>query len=209
MEKFWEVLKVFLEKHLLPSAISLTFALIIVAITPEETMLYTRLGKNLYTVLVFCVGFIVIEAVRFIGKAIWSKRRSIIEDKQQKELQLKRDLEDQWNFVDKLSVAEKKMLMDFLHTNNSPITIKGLPKSNLLISKYVISTNMPSEETINAQDPQGVFGKSGGTIKMSGKCFAIPIRQYKLDEKFYKLLKYSYEIYGRISHFAMEDENNG
>ncbi len=44
---------------------------------------------------------------------------------------------------------------------------------------------------------------------MSGKCFAIPIRQYKLDEKFYKLLKYSYEIYGRISHFAMEDENNG
>ncbi len=150
MEKFWEVLKVFLEKHLLPSAISLTFALIIVAITPEETMLYTRLGKNLYTVLVFCVGFIVIEAVRFIGKAIWSKRRSIIEDKQLKELQLKRDLEDQWNFVDKLSVAEKKMLMDFLHTNNSPITIKGLPKSNLLISKYVISTNMPSEETINA-----------------------------------------------------------
>ena len=44
---------------------------------------------------------------------------------------------------------------------------------------------------------------------MTYPAYASPTKLYRLKDDFFILLKYSYEKYGKISHFDMEDQENG
>ncbi len=213
MEKFLDVLKLFLEKHFIPAIASITIALLVTAYTPEKISLYIRLGKNLYIALIFLITFLAIEFVIWLAKKIlWIIRK--VQDnnwQEQREKEWKREqLEQLWTYVDQASLYDKELLMDFLKSDNAPIESKGFYMGNgLMNSKYVVSTEVPNNDELTVQDPCGVFGDKGANLKISEMAFSIHKRQYKLADDFYELLKYSYETYGRISHFATEEENNG
>lgn len=213
MEKFIELLKIFLEKHLIPSVIAIIVGILSIAYTPEEAKLIVRIGKPLYAILFFCFAFIIIEFILWIVKTIREKidkNRENTRKKEYQESEMKEILENVWTLVDRMMPQDREMLMEFLKNNNSPICVKGELSSNcLLTSSYVVSTVVPNDEKVTLNDPSGILDKKEGKIFIPKMSFGIQKRHYILRDDFYKILKYSYEKYGRISHFATEEENNG
>lgn len=110
MEKLLDLLKLFLEKHLIPAAVSAAIALLITAYTPQETMLYMRLGQSLYILFLFCLTFAVVKFIIWMTKVIIKKINKAIDNKQEKE----NELEILWDIIDDLSISEKRMITQFL-----------------------------------------------------------------------------------------------
>ena len=73
MEKLLDLLKLFLEKHLIPAVVSAAIALLITAYTPQETMLYMHLGQSLYILFLFCLTFAVVKFIIWMTKVIIKK----------------------------------------------------------------------------------------------------------------------------------------
>lgn len=206
MEKLSELLKIFLEKHLIPTVLSIIVGILSVAYTPEETKLLVHTGKILYAILFFCLAFIIIEFILWMIKTIREKIDKVcnnIREKEYQEREMKKLLEDVWTLVDKMKPQDREILMEFLNNNNSPICAEGESGGNsLFTSDYVVSTIVHNDEKMILNDPNGVLGKKEGKILISKMSFGITKRQYKLRDDFYQILKYSYSHYGRISYFS-------
>lgn len=146
MEKLGEVIKIFLEKHFIPTVISFVVSAAVYACTPNEFWLivkFTELGYWL-----FCSGVIFI-LIQFI---LWINKQNC-EKKEKKELQernelrkkkkMERELEWLWDFVDNLCGEDIKHLKTFLKKNNVPIVIHGnsyFCGNRLFASTYVKKT---------------------------------------------------------------------
>ena len=204
MEKLLDLLKLFLEKHLIPAAVSAAIALLITAYTPQETMLYMRLGQSLYILFLFCLTFAVVKFIIWMTKVIIKKINKAIDNKQEKE----NELEILWDIIDDLSISEKRMITQFLNTKNTPVRGNGQPWRNsyLYISSelefLIDSTSVPRMDDVKNTE-NNAQQKYGYNVDL------YPDIMYKLKENYYKLLRYSYKKYGRISHFKMEEETNG
>ena len=204
MEKLLDLLKLFLEKHLIPAAVSAAIALLITAYTPQETMLYMRLGQSLYILFLFCLTFAVVKFIIWMTKVIIKKINETINNKQEKE----NELEILWDIIDGLSISEKRMIMQFLNTKNTPVRENWIPLEiyySRIPSKFellVDSTSVPRMDDIKniENNAQQEYGYNADLC---------PDRMYKLKEHYYNLLRYSQKKYGRISHFKMEEETNG
>ena len=162
MEKLLDLLKLFLEKHLIPAAVSAAIALLITAYTPQETMLYMRLGQSLYILFLFCLTFAVVKFIIWMTKVIIKKINKAIDNKQEKE----NELEILWDIIDDLSISEKRMITQFLNTKNTPVRGNGQPWRNsyLYISSelefLIDSTSVPRMDDVkntenNAQQKYG------------------------------------------------------
>lgn len=212
MEKFFELLKVFLEKHFIPAVISIIAAILSIAVTPEDAKLIARIGKPQYAILFFCIAFVVIEFIVWIVKTIRKKVDKVRENNRHKkyqEVEMQEALENVWTLVDGMDPHDREMLMGFLKNNNLPICVKGELGGNcLLTSRYVVSTVVSNDDKVTLNDPGGVLGNKGNRIFVSEMSFGIQKRQYKLRDDFYQILKYSYDRYGRISHFSQEEREN-
>ena len=91
------------------------------------------------------------------------------------------------------------MLMEFVTHENRPIS-NGCSYSygRLLNSEFVNSTDLmePIVEEVELRVSR-IFSKSD----IPEKVYRRITKQYCLVDGFYKALKYSYEKYGKISHF--------
>ena len=181
MEKLGEVIKIFLEKHFIPTVISFVVSAAVYACTPNEFWLivkFTELGYWL-----FCSGVIFI-LIQFI---LWINKQNC-EKKEKKELQernelrkkkkMERELECLWDFVDNLCGEDIKYLKTFLKKNNAPIVIRG--NTFFSYDRLLGSYRTKRQEGYDAE---------GHYVK------------YILETDFYELLKFSAEEHGRISHF--------
>lgn len=213
MKKFADILKIFADKHLIPSAASLAVAILGLAFQPEAFGISNQVGKFLYGVLIFCLCFLLIQFGKYgtnIVKNMRAKKIKKIAEKKRCEQLLKdeekENMENLWKFVDDLSLQDKNYLRVFLENGNTPIEcMGGEPYYGLLSNeKCVVSTDRPS----------GIHRNN--TMEYEGRQVYVPdnwdysgIKLYKLTDDFYELLKYSRNKYKRISHFDMEEENNG
>ena len=184
MEAISTALKIFLEKHFIPTIIALVSAVMIYYFTPDTNEVLMKLGKDWYVLLTAGVVFLIITA--FV-KIILVIRENInhhklikwnqLEGKKQSEQNLRR----LWDQVDALSVDDREIINQFLDSGNSPIE-RGAgfycSYETLLGSHWV---------------------KSRDVKKQTGYC-----KQYILDDQVYQALKYSKEKYGRIGNFKEE-----
>ena len=204
MEKLLDLLKLFLEKHLIPAVVSAAIALLITAYTPQETMLYMHLGQSLYILFLFCLTFAVVKFIIWMTKVIIKKINEAIDNKQEKE----NELEKLWDIIDDLSISEKRMITQFLNTKNTTVRGNGQHwrSSYLYISSelefLIDSTSVPRMDDVKNTE-NNAQQKYGYNVDL------YPDIMYKLKEHYYNLLRYSYKKYGRISHFKMEEETNG
>lgn len=199
----WEAIsnaaKVFAEKHLIPSIISLVAGLVTVLVLPENNLMIKKLNKVGVGILAFAICFLVIELIVFFVIKI---RDRISLSKASKKYQIareKEDIETLWENVDRLSPDERAILHKFLETNNKPIKRASshfYSYDSLFSSDWVVSTTVPfqfeNEDEGNNIIPPNIpphrFYDDGAT-------------QYKLKDDFYEFLKYSKERYGKISNF--------
>lgn len=178
MEKISEIFKIFLEKHFMPTVISLVISAIIYAFTPEEFWLIEKLSKSGYYC--FCVGvlFILIQFFMWISNSNKRKKELQEIDELYKQKRMERELEWLWDFVDNLCRDDINYLETFLRNNNNPIVIKG--NSYFYGNRLFTSTYVKKQE---GYDTDGYYVK------------------YILTSNFYGLLKFSAEKYGKIGHF--------
>lgn len=217
MEKIADLLKIFADRHLIPSTASLAVSILCVAFLPEALGISNSVGKFFYGVLIFCLFFLLLQFVKYMFKvfngmiAQKAKRRAEDkENKQNEQAKEKESLENLWKYVDSLSPQDKNYLRVFLKNENQPIELIYEEQGWGLLSnkKIVVST----EKTTRAQ--------FNNTMELDGRQIYIPNTMdydagysyttlYKLSDDFYDLLRYSYDKYKRISHFDTEEQDNG
>lgn len=175
------ILKVFIEKHLTPTLLSIVFACIAFVLTPDAFALKMKLGFTIYGIFLFCSSFVLIQFSILLKKKVvrffyeLEQKQYLMESQ---EADNKKAIEGIWSFVDQLDDNDYQALQTFINTNNQPIYYKGRVNYN---HQKLISSD--------------VVAKTRSNNLMLGH------EMYRLKDDFFGALKYSQEKYGRISHF--------
>lgn len=205
MEKLIDLLKPLIEKYLFTTIISVVLAILGVVLFPDVLNLKEQVGQFFYGLLLFCICFLAVSLIKYIYLNIKHASYQKKSDKQHyRELEAEQ-LEVLWGYVDSLSPLDKKYLFDFLKNKNKPIKVGiqlftvGLLSDN----RVVVSTDkvISSESVINTDIDVKYTYNNHGKFKS--------YKLIKLREDFYNLLKYSYDKYGKISHFDFKENLNG
>lgn len=181
LEAFGEAVKVFFEKHLIPTILSLILGTIVLLLTPKDWWMLVELSKVWYWLFVCGCFFLFIQFILWV-KDKWKKwRDNVYIKKEENEYQMRENeatIRKLWDYIDELSPEDRKYLAYFLKNNNSAITVRQMYYfrfSSLFASEHV-RKQVGSDE-------------NGNYVK------------YVLEENFYALLEFSAKKYGRISRF--------
>ena len=141
-----EFCKVFAEKHLIPSVISIVGAIVSLIFIPSDYWIIVKIGKFLFFILVAGVVFLVVKFLVFC----WHKFVSYKSDNDLKQYYSqnatkseKKNIEELWTAVDKFNPDDRKLLHEFLESDNTPITRSSENRyfgHSLLESNWVVST---------------------------------------------------------------------
>ena len=175
-----DAIKIFLEKHLIPTVIAVVSAIVALVVLPSDYWMITKVGKSLFFILVAGIVFLLIELLGVFWKFIknsWLRAQGKIRHLQYAKEEEEETIEEFLSFVDKLPPEDRDLLMEFIKNENQPITkpcsMYVMRDSNsLYYTKALVSTK----------------NRDGST-------------QTKLKDEFYQLAKYIYEKRGSISHF--------
>lgn len=178
-----------MEKHLIPTVVSIAVTLFVFFLTPDTSPILIKLGEVLYIVFVFCLTFIAIQLMIFIVRRL-ARAVERVQDNSVVEEKNKQILEKLWSIVDRFNPYDFNCLMEFITNNNSPIEKTGeFFGEGLFNSNFVYSTSVKKAEKSST-----VYSNEFPSSSM----FISETRQYKLKDDIYNALKYSYEKYGRI-----------
>lgn len=173
-----ESLKIFIEKHLIPTVVSVVVAILAFLVLPADYWVVEKLGKSCFLILVAGIIFLVIQLLIAIVKGIRhlcykaDLARQCRENNQKKN----KEAEEDWlSFGDKLSPDDRALIIRLLDNDNKPEIVHG---SVWHSSGSIFNTNL----IIQTQ------GHNGYTL-------------YKLDERAYQALKSIYKQRGSITHF--------
>lgn len=200
-----EFCKVFAEKHLIPSVLSIVGAIIALIFIPSDYWMIVKVGKFLFFALVAGIVFLAVNFLVFC----WHKVVSYKNDNYLKQYynqnatkSAKENIEELWTAVDKFNPDDRNLLRDFLESDNAPITRSSGNRyfgNSLLASDWVVSTEEYGEEEQPIILSEKLKGKAVPTGAI-GPGRAIVVK-YKLNDDIFSILKYSKEKYGKISHF--------
>ncbi|SDM58981.1 hypothetical protein [Lachnospira pectinoschiza] len=186
MEAFGKVLEVLFEKRLIPTMAGLVIGVTVYVLTPDQTILLEKLGRNWYILFFAAVGFLGITLIHYLYSKISEKMVSVSNKRYNREMDKKRereDLQEMWDFIDSLSLEDREFIKTFLKNNNAPI----VEYKNYASYYYGIRDNTDLVKRRDITDTDGY-------IKT----------QFVLSDRFYKDLKNSMENYGRIGNFVEE-----
>lgn len=117
IDKLLDMLKLFLEKFLVPTVISVIMTFLIYFVTPIENNLIVKFTLTGYCVFIFCICFLIVSLCKYIGKHsiafiknIFTKRQNRI--KEQKDIdECRRTAMEKWqkNFA-KLSIIFRQRI---------------------------------------------------------------------------------------------------
>jgi len=218
MEKFADIIKVFLEKHLLPTVLAVVGALISTALIPTDYLLIKKLGLTMFEILAFCICFVLIEALREIFKIIknmYYKHQNKVLKRKRIEEENKKSCENLWEIIDNMSIQDYEYLLELLKTNNEPITVRGDFFGGLFSTNWVHQTIIKTAEERDEYSPITNLPKGSIGFSIPHRIIVPATKQYILKDDIYKLLRYSYDNYGKISNFSRnhvinkEEQTNG
>ncbi len=207
MESFAQVLKIFIEKHLIPSVISVAGAIITLLLIPEDNYIIQRLDKLLFIILAFCIYFLLVQCFLKVGNSIPKAVKNIQQRnyvKQQQEEENQNEIEEIHEFVDELDPEAKDVLFGFLKNGNKTLLdfpdyykwgnllgIMNVTESkcdlrNIDKKHYWLTNRLNAVllETI-ADDDDGIFH----------------LKQYKIQKEIFEQLEYVYKKEGKLGHF--------
>lgn len=219
MEKLIELLKIIAEKYLIQTVASVALAILGVAFIPNLFGMTNRVGKTLYGVLIFCLGFLLIQGAKHIctivkNKAAEKNKKRLSDEWEKREAEKSeaKTIAQLWDYVDSLTPQDRHYLVGFLKTGNQPIEVMGEAfGSKLLINRSIVACMEKQQKC--AQAPNRKIEFEGHLVfpspDITYMTYSSPTKLYRLKDDFFKLLKHSYEEYGKISHFDMEEQENG
>lgn len=207
-EAITEFCKVFAEKHLVPSVVSIVGAITALLFLPSDYWMITKIGKVLFFILAVCLIFLAIEFMAFCYHKLCAHKNSNEKEKyynQSAARNEKQQMEELWTAVDKFAPDDRKLLKEFLENENTPIVRSSGSRyfgNSLLASDWVVSTE---EYDDHAEEEPPIILPShlkGKAIPICSDFVGRPlVVKYKLCDEIFAALKYSKEKYGKISHF--------
>ena len=175
-----EALKIFLEKHLVPTVISVVVAIITLLKLPTDYWMIVKIGKRLFFFLVAGIVFLFIQFLILLWNGIQHLKNNAYISREHKKMKIREDQEhiEEWlSFVDELPPEDRELIYQFLRTGNQPI----------VIPRYVYRTYNPNS-----------IHHTNAIVKTDNHDGS---RLVKLDARFYQMMKQIYEDRGSISHF--------
>lgn len=205
-EAIGQAIKTFVEKHLIPTVISVVVAISSFLILPLDYWMIERVGKVPFALLIAGISFLTIQLLIFFFRKIrgWISNKSAEEYRFQNDVEIeKAALEKLWSSVDAFSQDDRKVLRAFLESQNAPIErSSGIHYcgDSLFNSDWLVSTEEYREtEPVSFNPP-----KNKGVVTFNvfdTYSTRTVVKKYKLREDIYNILKYSMDKYGKISHF--------
>jgi len=196
----WDALggaiKVFAEKHLIPSIISLIIGTVFYILTPDDFWVLTKLNEIWYLLLISGCIFVLIHGIILCFHKVQELRYGLYHRNSISAMN-KEAIEKLWTLVDEFDQEDRKLLLQFVNSGNAPYTVNGnvhYSSGKLLGSQYVhriqgYKSDKSKPYTVKRFDPIEMMVSSDGYT------------QYVLVDAFYRVLKLSYEQYGQICHF--------
>lgn len=195
MSEFFNFIKTLIEKYGLKSLISFVLSIFTVIAIPKAWIeklpfsdgnIYWAIGVS------FAIWLIILHCITLIFEKIRNKISYNIYKEKSNEETNKEALELLWTTIDGFSENDRKDIMNFLNTNNEPVSKGGIMNSRFYNSNLVIKT----EKRIPVDEEVVIYGTNERT-----KMTRYDTHLYKLQDSIYKALKYSLNEYRRISHF--------
>lgn len=197
-----ELLKLFIEKYLYQTLISVVVSIFCVAFFPDIFGIYKRMGKFIYGIFLFCITFLIISIIIYFKTTIKKKIQQTKYEREKNSCELQEDLENLWTYVDSLSVEDRNYLKIFLDNGNAPIERNGYPFiQGLFTNTNIILCTEKEKKPIKTQNQDEII--SSETFYHIYNSCVTQNKLYRLRNEFYELLKYSYENYHKISHFDL------
>lgn len=208
-EAISEFCKVFAEKHLVPSIISIAGAIVALLFFPVDHWIIAKIGVILFFILAACIIFLAVKLVVFCYQKICAHKSGNERKKYYNQTAAKyekKEMEELWTAVDKFGPDDRKLLKEFMDSDNTPIIRSSGARyfgNSLLASNWVVSTEEYDEE--HAEEDQPIVlssNRKGLAIPIHSEFVGRPlVTKFKLQDDIYAALKYSKEKYGKISHF--------
>ncbi len=206
-EAIGQAIKVFVEKHLIPTVISVVVAIISFLVLPTDFWMITKIGKVPFALLVAGIVFLLIQFIIYCCNKIakWLSNRKSSKYYGQNAIEDERKtLDELWSAIDAFNPDDKKTIKEFLQSNNAPIEKSSGARyfgNSLFNSNWVVSTEEYGEEKTVIHIPKELKGKAipvNPSIFDGGREIIV---KYKLRDEIFNALKYSMDKYGKISHF--------
>ncbi len=188
MDSLKDILKVLIEKRLIPALIGVAVGIVAYVFTPEDSMFLVSLGREWYILGCSIIAFLIVTFAVFAFKQIQegiyrhSDKQLLKKSEMQEELE---SIEQMWGFIDSLRPEEKKFIRTFLKNGNKPVA----------------ETNAYRNFYSDIRD-NGNYVKKSEILNANG----VYETYYVLEYRFYNNLMYSMKKYGKISHFDSCEE---
>lgn len=205
-EAIGQAIKIFIEKHLIPTVISVVIAISSFLILPTDYWMIKKIGKVPFALLVAGIAFLIIQLLIFFFRKTggWISKKSVEEYRYQNNVKLEKEvLEKLWSSVDAFNQEERKILRDFIESENAPIERSSDTHYygySLFNSDWLVSTEEYREAEPVSFTPPKKKGVMTFNVFDTYSTRTI-IKKYKLREDIYNVLKHPMDKYGKISHF--------
>ena len=156
MEKLVDLLKIIAEKYLVQTVASVALAILGVAFFPNLLDMTNKVGKTLYGVLIFCLGFLLIQG----AKQIYTIAKNKVAEKNKKRLSDERRkrkadeneaeaIEQLWDYVDSLGLQD---------------TIASLHKEVAELKSQLATTEGKLQDALSIEKAESLIDKTRGSI---------------------------------------------
>lgn len=179
MEKLINILETFLNKHFIPTLISIAVMLIVRLLISENFWMIEKLGSTNFEILVFILCFLSIELIIWVYGYHYKRQesRKYRESKKNEELESRNEVIKQYRrLADQMGPRCRDIIIEFIKTNNKPID-------------YVRWIGAHNNFCINEDS---FFCKTRNTNNQE---------IIKLTEEMYEVYSYIYKEYNRIGNF--------
>ncbi len=191
--KLIDVLKIFLEKYLVPTTLSFVLACLAYFFIPSDYILRTKLGVILYGMFLWVSFFLTVILIKWLSTCLSTKISSSKSIKEHNRYAF----EEMRSFVDTLDGDEYNILITMVKSGNAPLNIEKRSYheyAKLLDSPLLHSS--PFNDLTRAHQSYMSYGYGAG------------IKKYVIKDEYYTQLKYLLNEYGGISHFDCSSQSN-
>ena len=194
MDKFLEVIKIFLEKHFLPALTAVVLTGVIFFFTPDNFPLLTKLEKWLYLIVVFSFCMLVIEIIIKIVHFMRQKIETSKEEKKYNDENAKKNEKFLLETVDSLSLEDRKKLDYFINNDNKPLIVAMRLRDSLFLEQFCNINEFELKESAKVMDPFSL--KKDVELKKGSRA-----TRYRLKDDFYNEFKNIKKKNNKISNF--------
>lgn len=204
MEKLADVLKIFIEKHLIPTMVSVVGTIITLLLFSEDNWIIIKIGKVLFIILTFCVYFLIIQFFFQIKKTIGKLASNINESNylnEQNKKENKEAIRQINEFVDKLLPEDKDILISFIKNGNKILIAYDRMGGGLLENYNILNMSDYRGDVSVINRTQYWITPNLEQILNSGMRPAGGLKQYKIKDDLFYSLNQAYKINGKLGNF--------